>query len=145
MRNSGGFRNYPEQSTEQIVVLPVIRGTMTPMWFMSLKYDVTAYSGWGNLNALQWRHNECDGVWNHRLKLFVTGLWPVDSPLKGPATRRKFPFDEGNYHSYGKSKVLTTVAKIWKNIYWSDVQVLSFTVISDIYRSSIPNKTTFTK
>ena len=67
--------------------------------------------------ALQWRHNERDGVSNHRRlacllkrlfrrrlkktsKLRLTGLcegnpsWPVDSPHKGPATRKMFPFDD---------------------------------------------------
>ena len=65
--------------------------------------------------ALQWRHNERDGIWNrqphdcllNRLfrrrsrktsKLRVTGLWvrnsPVNSPHKGPATRKMFPLDD---------------------------------------------------
>ena len=66
---------------------------------------------------LQWRHNDHDGVSNHQphgcslnrlfrrrsrktTKLHVTGLcvgnspWPVNSPLKGPATRKMFPFDD---------------------------------------------------
>ena len=38
-----------------------------------------------------------------------------------------------------------TLSEIKKNIYRSYVQNLSFTVISDIYRSFIPNKTTYTK
>ena len=38
-----------------------------------------------------------------------------------------------------------TASKIGKNIYRSDVQVTRFTAISDIYRSFIPNKTTFTE
>ena len=68
-------------------------------------------------SALQWRHNECDGVSNHqhhdslfnRLfrrrstitpKLRVTGFvrgihrWPVNSPHIGPVTRKTFPFDD---------------------------------------------------
>ena len=65
--------------------------------------------------TLQWRHNERDGVWNHqphdclhnrlfrRRKLqsseslaFVPGIhrWPVNSPYKGPVTRKMFSFDD---------------------------------------------------
>ena len=67
--------------------------------------------------TLQWRHNKCGGVSNHRrfdccptclsrrrLKklqssaslAFVRGIhrWPVDSPHKGPVTRKMFPFDD---------------------------------------------------
>ena len=67
--------------------------------------------------ALQWRHYERDGVSNHQnhdcllnslfrcrlkkvSKLRVTGLcvrgihqWPVNSPHKGPVTRKMYPFD----------------------------------------------------
>ena len=68
-------------------------------------------------NTLLWRHNERDGVPNHRcldclLDLcsgavqrnhlssasltFVMGIYrgPVDSPHKGPVTRKLFPFDD---------------------------------------------------
>ena len=67
--------------------------------------------------ALQWRHNDHNGVSNHQphgcllnclfrrrsektSKLRVTGLcvWnspgPVNSPHKGPVTRKMFPFDD---------------------------------------------------
>ena len=67
--------------------------------------------------ALQWRHNGRDGVSNHQphhcllnrlsrcrskktSKLRVTGLcagihrWSVNSPHKGPITRKMFPFDD---------------------------------------------------
>ena len=64
--------------------------------------------------TLQWRHNERDGVSNHQprhcllnrlfrhrskqtSKLHVTGVWegwPVNSPHKGPVTRKMFPFDD---------------------------------------------------
>ena len=61
---------------------------------------------------IQWRHNERDGVSNHRrldcsgshqIKhqisaslAFVRGIhrWPVNSPHKGPVTRKMFPFDD---------------------------------------------------
>ena len=67
--------------------------------------------------SLHWRHNDHDGVSNHQThgclpkrlfrrrskktsKLRVTGLcvgnspWPVNSPHKGPVTRKMFPFDD---------------------------------------------------
>ena len=67
--------------------------------------------------TLHWRHNDHDGVWNHQphgcllkclfrrrskktSKLRVTGLCvgnspgPVNSPHKGPITRKMFPFDD---------------------------------------------------
>ena len=68
---------------------------------------------------LHWRHNERDGVSNHRRLdyllnrlfrgrkhqrkhqsfvslAFVRGIhrWPVNSPHKGPVTRKMFPFDD---------------------------------------------------
>ena len=66
---------------------------------------------------LRWRHNESDGGSNHRLTIvcstvyagtdqrkhqgsaslaFVRGinLWQVNSPHKGPVTRKMFPFDD---------------------------------------------------
>ena len=67
-------------------------------------------------SSLQWRHNERDGIANHqrpdclrkRLSMrrskkssaslaFVRGIhrWPVNSPHKGPVTRKMFPFDDG--------------------------------------------------
>ena len=67
--------------------------------------------------SLQWRHNECDGVSNHRRfdclfnrlfrrrsketsKLRITGLCEGNSPVTGefpaqrPVTRKIFPFDD---------------------------------------------------
>ena len=67
--------------------------------------------------TIQWRHNERDGVSNHQphdclfsrlfkaqtkenIKTPRTGLlegihrWPVNSPHKGPVTRKMFPFDD---------------------------------------------------
>ena len=78
------------------------------------------------MNPLEWRHNDNDGVSNHQphgcllnrlfrrrskktSKLRVTGLCvgnspgPVNSPHKGPVTRKMFPFDDvimiTTYHS----------------------------------------------
>ena len=85
------------------------------------KYDCfsKAYSGWQLTKqiTLQWHHNGRDGVSKHQLhdcllsrlfrrrskkitKLRVTGLcggihrWPMNSPHKGPVTRKMFPFDD---------------------------------------------------
>ena len=75
-------------------------------------YRIT-YHWW----SLHWRHNDHDGVSNHQphgcllnrlfrrrskktSKLRVTGLCagnspgPVNSPYKGPVTRKMFPFDD---------------------------------------------------
>ena len=73
---------------------------------------------WTNsCRSLRWRHSYHDGVSNHQphgcllnrlfmrrskktSKLRVTGLcagnsrWPVNSPHKGPVTRKMFPFDD---------------------------------------------------
>ena len=69
------------------------------------------------LHALHWRHNERDGISNHqphdcllnhlfrrkskkKSKLtslaFVRGIhwWVMNSPQKGPVTRKMFPFDD---------------------------------------------------
>ena len=77
-----------------------------------------------SLHALHWRHNDQDGVSNHQphdcslnllfrrrpkktSKLRVTGLCvgnspgPVNSPHKGPVTRKMFPLDDvimGSFH-----------------------------------------------
>ena len=73
--------------------------------------------------SLQWRHNDHDGVSNHQphgcllsrlfrrrskktSKLRVTGLCvgnspgPVNSPHKGPVTRKMFPFDDVIMYPY---------------------------------------------
>ena len=80
-----------------------------------------------SLHALHWRHNDHDGVSNHQphdcllnllfrrrpkktSKLRVTGLCvgnspgPVNSPHKGPVTRKMFPLDDvimGSFHVTG--------------------------------------------
>ena len=76
--------------------------------------------------SLQWRHNERDGVSNHRhldclfsrlfrrgskkhqstaWLAFVRGIhrWPVDSPHKGPVTRTLFTFDDVIVLQYRRS------------------------------------------
>ena len=79
-------------------------------------YIVSSCNVW-NAHALHWRHNDHDDAWNHQphgcllnrlfrrrskktSKLRVTGLCvgnspgPVNSPHKGPVTRKMFPFDD---------------------------------------------------
>ena len=70
------------------------------------------------VNMLQWRHNERDGVSNHRrldcllnrlfwyrskkisnlrvTRTFARGIhrWPMTSEHKEPVTRKRFPFDD---------------------------------------------------
>ena len=91
----------------------IIRPLSRPMWhiYPYLSRLLKWYS-------LQWRHNGRDGVSNHqpfdclldglfrrrskktpklpRHWLFVWGIhrWPVNSPHKGPVTRKMFPFDD---------------------------------------------------
>ena len=87
--------------------------------------------------ALHWRHNDHDGVSNHQphgcllnrlfrrrskktSKLRVTGLCvgnspgPVNSPHKGPVTRKMFPFDDVIMgYKYRAGSVVTAT---WANI-----------------------------
>ena len=96
----------------------VLNGTFT--WNHTCKVGIFAtisiiYWTTMQIKTLQCRHNERDGVSHHqphhcllnRLfrhrskktpKLRVTGLWvgnsPVNSPHKGPVTRKMFPFDD---------------------------------------------------
>ena len=78
--------------------------------------ELRYHASWGSMVTLQWRYNDHDGVSNHQphgcllnrlfrrrskktSKLRVTGLCvgnspgPVNSPHKGPVTRKMFPFD----------------------------------------------------
>ena len=87
---------------------------------------------WNDYSALQWRHNDHDGVSNHQphgcllnrsfgrrskktSKLRVTGLCagnspgPVNSPHKWPVTRKMFPFDDVIKHLCS-APVLQTIA-----------------------------------
>ena len=84
---------------------------------LSVMPVVMIFLRWCSVLSLQWRHNEHDGVSNHQphdcllncifrrrwkktSKRRVTGLcegihqWPVNSPHKGPVTRKMFPFED---------------------------------------------------
>ena len=94
-----------------------------------------------HLSSLRWRHNERDSVSNHQphgcllngllrrrskktSKLCVTGLCvgnsprPVNSPHKGPVTRKMFPFDDvimsdtsGLHHTVDKPNEIALTMK----------------------------------
>ena len=91
---------------------------MNPMhcWYLTGACEYHSASE-GTLKTLRWRHNDQDDVSNHQphgcllnrlfrrrsnktSKLRVTGLCvgnspgPVNSPHKGPVTRKMFPFDD---------------------------------------------------
>ena len=99
---------------------------------------------------LQWRHNERDGVSNHRrsviystvcsganqrkrqnsaLVAFVCVWWwwgdsPVNSPQKGPVTRKMFPFDD--------AIVSRSAGQILAQYHHSDIQPRDFEVTGDL-------------
>ena len=91
-------------------------GFILPM--LGMEYPTWDHpQSWCSLQTLRWRHNDHDGVSNHQphgcllnrlfrrrskktSKLRVTDLCagnspgPVNSPHKGPVTRKMFPFDD---------------------------------------------------
>ena len=107
-------------------ILVLIMGT----WCLKVSFNESRWEYLYNTPfPLHWRHNDHDGVWNHQphgcllnrllrrrskktSKLRVTGLCvgnspgPVNSPHKGPVTRKMFPFDDvimrNCCHSYQK-------------------------------------------
>ena len=97
---------------KQVLIIPLKTHLRTTWCSDSLTH-------WGLVRnrSLRWRHNDSDGVSNHQphdcllnrlfgriskktSKLRVTGLCvgnsqgPVNSPHKGPVTRKMFPFDD---------------------------------------------------
>ena len=110
-----------------------------------------------DLWTLQRRHNERDGVSNHRRfhcllnrlfrrrsnktsKLRVTGLcegWPVDSPHKGPVTSKMFPCDDvimkDDEHTGIKHKfVASRSVGLFHGRFmrpWSQFKTMPFTII----------------
>ena len=109
--------------TSKISSNSTVRSTATNI--LTKKHQISTFTGL--YEASLWRHNGRDGVWNYQphdwllnrsfrprskktLQLRVTGLcagnspWPVNSPHKGPATRKMFPFDDvimGNPKGWG--------------------------------------------
>ena len=87
------------------------------LWEIWKRYSFLVKRKFEKFIPLRWRHNGCDSVSNHQprecllrrlirrtskktSKLRVTGLCvgnspgPVNSPHKGPVTRKMFPFDD---------------------------------------------------
>ena len=104
-------------------------------------------------NPLQWRHNELDGVSNHRRpgcllnhlsgrrskktpKLHVTGLcegnhqWPMDFPHKGPVTRKIFAFDDVIIPWKHLAKLWTMLAAVLFNLLWEYNHVFLYITIA---------------
>ena len=112
--------------------------------------NVTTWMGEDASWSLQWGHNERDGVSNYEPHVclldclfrrrsrkhqspaplvFVRGIhrWPVNSPHKGPVTRKMFPFDDFimvQYIMHGW-RLLTSTVKIdlggvclWWHLVW---------------------------
>ena len=102
-------------------------------------------------NSLHWRHNDLDGVSNHQLhgcllnrlfrrrskktsKLCVTGLCvgnspgPVNSPQKGPITRKMFSFDDILMFS----SVLDKLALLLWHAWWLIITWPDFTQINPL-------------
>ena len=117
---------------------------LSQSWPISLSPNGVTRPQWVNwtlankFTSLQWRHNDYDSVSNHQLhgclldrlfkprskktpKLRVTGLCvgnspgPVNSPHKGPVTRKMFPFDDVIMWNLNKKyKHFHTANYIWK-------------------------------
>ena len=119
-REAGNLRRYRDHY--DVIVMNTFR--VVSYWLASIKIY--------NLKSFQWRHNGHDGVSNHqphdcllnrlfryRSKktskpaslAFVRGIhgWPVNSPHKGPVTRKMFPFDDVIMSRCSRSLVQITV------------------------------------
>ena len=104
----------PSNLVVSALVKPYVLQSYISTLFTRLMYS---WIFWGNFTSLQWRHHDHDSVSNHQphdcllnhlfrrrskktSKLHVTGLCvgnspgPVNSPHKGPVTRKMFPFDD---------------------------------------------------
>ena len=109
-------KNKEENLGQSIMnILEEIGRVLTALHFINNNIcSVTTKMTIGQEYPLQWRHNERNDVSNHQrlcstvcsgayqgkcqrsaLLAFVRGIhrWPVDSPHKGPVTRKMFPFD----------------------------------------------------
>ena len=103
------------------------------------------------IRSLQWRHNERDSVSNHQphdcllnrlfrrrskktSKLRVTGLCvgnsPVNSPHKGPVTRKMFPFD----NVIMLWKMRKSLTQIWKRSF--NFQMIHFNSLKQHFPQS---------
>ena len=101
----------------RIIVISDAGAQVKTCWCVLMEFWGTISMNLAFLRPLRWRHNDQDGVSNHQphgcllnrlvrrisnktSKLRVTGLCvgnspgPVNSPHKGPVTRKMFPFDD---------------------------------------------------
>ena len=91
------------------------------------------------------------------LLAFVRGIhrWPVNCPRKGPIAQKMFPFDGTKAGVFGLTGVNTIDTDTHISLQYQKLRtnltgpthklLVSFMVVSDIYRPFIPNKNTFTK
>ena len=108
--------SHTDHDFNGIAMWPGVRNAkLTQIWVGdgNIQIDRQLIQQFMDIGSLQWRHNERDGVANHRhadyllnrlfrrkskkiSKLCVTGLRrrPVNSSHKGPVTRKIFSFDD---------------------------------------------------
>ena len=116
-----------------------------------------ALRNWNNNDSfsLQWRHNDYDSVSNHQLhgclldrlfkprskktpKLRVTGLCvgnspgPVNSPHKGPVTRKMFPFDDVIMYIMEENVALILIVGDMVTLIWLQLPICGIIVIFEI-------------
>ena len=128
-------------------------------WFTSVTHSVF-YVKMDFSLVLQWRHNDHDGVSNHQphgcllnrlfgrrskitSKLRVTGLcaWnspgPMNSPHKGPVTRKMFPFDdvimESSSPLSGNSERVQILCSIWGLLWLHWASFVRISISCDLY------------
>ena len=113
-------------------------------------------------NPLRWRHNDNDGVSNHQprgcllnclfrriskktSKLRVTGLCagnspgPVNSPHKGPVTRKMLPFDD----VIMLSGVIMFCCSWWRSNSWPSAATIMTQYFDLLYPTKIAQKVCF--
>ena len=121
------------------------------MWYFLWKHEETFGS------TLHWRHNDHDSVSNHQpqdcllnrlfrrrskktSKLCVTGLCvgnspgPVNSPHKGPVTRKMFPFDDVIMASFLDINPLVQKTEYLGTIRWILWLLMPWLLASPIYQ-----------
>ena len=122
---TGGFPLQNASNAENVSIWWRHHALLVTCTVMPSAFLITYYTRWQKAwSPLLWRHNEHDSVSYHQprgclldrlfrrrskktSKLRVTGLCagnspgPVNSPHKGPVTRKMFPFDDVIMHSTG--------------------------------------------
>ena len=121
------------------VVCPYYFHNPTVIMFLHVSFLFVFLSHVTDGLTLQWRHNGCDGVSNYHHMVvysavysgadqikhqsfaslaFVRGIhrWPVNSPHKGPVTRKMFPFDN----------VIVTCYCIWQDLMENNLWLMNY-------------------